>query len=103
VAVVALEAARTVARPPEAGQSGHTGLVVTIGTLSPALLLAVELAAGGETAGVLDFAQAPGDEDGAQAGLGQGEGRLRQMLQFCLLYTSPSPRDRTRSRMPSSA
>ena len=22
---------------------------------------------------------------------------------FCLLYTSPSPRDRTRSRMPSSA
>ena len=25
------------------------------------------------------------------------------MLQVCLLYTSPSPRDRTRSRMPSSA
>ena len=24
-------------------------------------------------------------------------------LEFCLLYTSPSPRDRTRSRMPSSA
>ena len=24
-------------------------------------------------------------------------------LQPCLLYTSPSPRDRTRSRMPSSA
>ena len=24
-------------------------------------------------------------------------------LSFCLLYTSPSPRDRTRSRMPSSA
>ena len=24
-------------------------------------------------------------------------------LQSCLLYTSPSPRDRTRSRMPSSA
>ena len=24
-------------------------------------------------------------------------------LQVCLLYTSPSPRDRTRSRMPSSA
>jgi len=28
---------------------------------------------------------------------------LRQTLTFCLLYTSPSPRDRTRSRMPSSA
>ena len=25
------------------------------------------------------------------------------MLNCCLLYTSPSPRDRTRSRMPSSA
>mgnify|MGYP003377509708 CR=1 FL=1 len=29
--------------------------------------------------------------------------RLRQQYFFCLLYTSPSPRDRTRSRMPSSA
>ena len=27
----------------------------------------------------------------------------RKMLETCLLYTSPSPRDRTRSRMPSSA
>ena len=26
-----------------------------------------------------------------------------EMLKHCLLYTSPSPRDRTRSRMPSSA
>ena len=33
-------------------------------------------------------------------------GRFRMSsgyLQVCLLYTSPSPRDRTRSRMPSSA
>ena len=29
--------------------------------------------------------------------------RLRMLLKTCLLYTSPSPRDRTRSRMPSSA
>ena len=28
---------------------------------------------------------------------------LSQVLGACLLYTSPSPRDRTRSRMPSSA
>eukprot|EP00657_Telonema_sp_P-1_P004412 TRINITY_DN20208_c0_g1_i1.p1 TRINITY_DN20208_c0_g1~~TRINITY_DN20208_c0_g1_i1.p1 ORF type:complete len:102 (-),score=57.15 TRINITY_DN20208_c0_g1_i1:32-337(-) len=28
---------------------------------------------------------------------------LRAVLSDCLLYTSPSPRDRTRSRMPSSA
>ena len=26
-----------------------------------------------------------------------------QIIESCLLYTSPSPRDRTRSRMPSSA
>ena len=28
---------------------------------------------------------------------------LGELLKICLLYTSPSPRDRTRSRMPSSA
>ena len=31
------------------------------------------------------------------------EGTLYPLLTSCLLYTSPSPRDRTRSRMPSSA
>mgnify|MGYP003314457926 CR=1 FL=1 len=34
--------------------------------------------------------------------IGSGNGGDVQFL-FCLLYTSPSPRDRTRSRMPSSA
>ena len=29
--------------------------------------------------------------------------QLHKMDEVCLLYTSPSPRDRTRSRMPSSA
>src|SRR5674476_494738 len=29
--------------------------------------------------------------------------RVRQALKGCLLYTSPSPRDRQKSRMPSSA
>ena len=29
--------------------------------------------------------------------------KLKKELKGCLLYTSPSPRDRTRSRMPSSA
>ena len=29
--------------------------------------------------------------------------RLLEAIRICLLYTSPSPRDRTRSRMPSSA
>ena len=30
-------------------------------------------------------------------------GWWREIIDGCLLYTSPSPRDRTRSRMPSSA
>ena len=33
----------------------------------------------------------------------QGGGYLTYIYSLCLLYTSPSPRDRTRSRMPSSA
>ena len=32
-----------------------------------------------------------------------GEELNSALVYFCLLYTSPSPRDRTRSRMPSSA
>ena len=45
-----------------------------------------------------------------QLGEGLQEARLIEFLkqpgdrvERCLLYTSPSPRDRTRSRMPSSA
>ena len=34
---------------------------------------------------------------------GLSEGLAASVLLACLLYTSPSPRDRTRSRMPSSA
>ena len=35
---------------------------------------------------------------------GTGGGTIVMAIYFlCLLYTSPSPRDRTRSRMPSSA
>ena len=46
-----------------------------------------------------DFAsQRPGQSD--NAGLG---GRVMQSVGSCLLYTSPSPRDATLSRMPSSA
>ena len=38
-------------------------------------------------------------------GLSSGESlkTIEEMGNCCLLYTSPSPRDRTRSRMPSSA
>ena len=33
----------------------------------------------------------------------KGTGGLADLPHFCLLYTSPSPRDRQKSRMPSSA
>ena len=34
---------------------------------------------------------------------GYDEGPGKNLVSFCLLYTSPSPRDRQKSRMPSSA
>ena len=40
---------------------------------------------------------------GKQAGNQRKQGGLASPIGACLLYTSPSPRDRTRSRMPSSA
>ena len=42
------------------------------------------------------FAAAAGDDD-------DDDDKVANDAVTCLLYTSPSPRDRTRSRMPSSA
>ena len=45
-----------------------------------------------------------GDEPARDAMAARGDGRRSvPQVYICLLYTSPSPRDRTRSRMPSSA
>ena len=71
-------------------------------------------AQGGRETGVVDVGdREPGDHEGRvlERALGQGQGVDRQVIDRgdghvdggCLLYTSPSPRDRTRSRMPSSA
>ena len=43
-----------------------------------------------------------GGPAGAEAGAKLGR-EFTKTIDTCLLYTSPSPRDRTRSRMPSSA
>ena len=40
---------------------------------------------------------------GYKGGEGKKQKSLKKWGKDCLLYTSPSPRDRTRSRMPSSA
>ena len=45
-------------------------------------------------------AAAQGDQGGKDKGIGR---EAQRCLQRCLLYTSPSPRDATLSRMPSSA
>ena len=56
--------------------------------------------------GLLDIADLDGDIDidveNDRASLAVAGGALSHLV-GCLLYTSPSPRDRTRSRMPSSA
>ena len=59
--------------------------------------------------GFMQAQQAAGTDLAARQGLGQYQQALGQADQgfeqakFCLLYTSPSPRDRQKSRMPSSA
>ena len=60
----------------------------------------------GETASLLALDKDAADDE-TRFGLGviqvmRAVEKLGQSL-YCLLYTSPSPRDRTRSRMPSSA
>ena len=42
-------------------------------------------------------------EEDAEEEVELGEDETEEPPEGCLLYTSPSPRDRTRSRMPSSA
>ena len=45
----------------------------------------------------------PGDNIAVSYKIIEGTKERIQIFRGCLLYTSPSPRDRTRSRMPSSA
>ena len=64
-----------------------------------------ELLAGGTLAKAVDAGRRVGILDlthGEMGSRGNAEIRAREAA-ACLLYTSPSPRDRTRSRMPSSA
>ena len=76
-------------------------LTVVAVALAVALLLGVERLRNDARAG---FAQTLSGTDlvvGARSGPVQL--LLYSVFHLCLLYTSPSPRDRTRSRMPSSA
>ena len=53
---------------------------------------------------VLSFSWGMSNTASMTTGSGAGAGKATfQDLSICLLYTSPSPRDRQKSRMPSSA
>ena len=69
---------------------------LSAGTVSLALLAVV--AAGSEAMYGYQIAKRL-----EQLGDGVLAGKQSALYPVCLLYTSPSPRDRTRSRMPSSA
>ena len=69
------------ARPPDSGQIFVNGQPVTIGNPRDAKALGIETIY--QTLALADNLDAPAN--------------------VCLLYTSPSPRDRQKSRMPSSA
>ena len=82
--------------------------------IAAASALALSLTAcGGGRAGVQGEQSEPGGNKGALIGVAMptktserwiddGD-NVKAKLEACLLYTSPSPRDRQRSRMPSSA
>ena len=53
--------------------------------------------------GMMDGNERPHVDYEAETLLARISHRLERLYNTCLLYTSPSPRDRTRSRMPSSA
>ena len=67
------------------------------------LLLLPQLRASEITDGNVNFSFCVESADGKKVFIKQAQGFLKWQPQICLLYTSPSPRDRTRSRMPSSA
>ena len=50
-----------------------------------------------------DVVKEIGNEYASLVSDGVAAGDTSNFIDTCLLYTSPSPRDRTRSRMPSSA
>ena len=74
---------------PKAAKAGKDGKVTSSNakTLNPERDIDVPVIAAASASQASQLAKAP----------------KRVFIKTCLLYTSPSPRDRTRSRMPSSA
>ena len=116
--LVSANAGENNAHPPEATATETHGLYKDIPTLDPAFIdtspadrkdgiLVGELSAGGGNEKMLiKLAKeiAGGQHDKINSLLIVHKGKLVfESYYSCLLYTSPSPRDRQKSRMPSSA
>ena len=100
---------RIVARPTDkildgctAGDGYVADQAADIGKLLGPQIDAVVVAGGAEIKGI-DAARIIDGEGRSTARIDAGIGSAGDLLEICLLYTSPSPRDRQKSRMPSSA
>ena len=56
-----------------------------------------------DTAGAKTVGRVIQNRESVHPGTYLGKGKLQELREICLLYTSPSPRDLSTSRMPSSA
>ena len=96
----ATAAANVAAAPPSAGLGRHSLQGTSAASAKPELISLLLAAAGkgeltGHSAGPLLLEAGPAQTSAAFLWLEESKN--------CLLYTSPSPRDRQKSRMPSSA
>ena len=80
--------------------STHQGKSVAVNKLSPADLVDAKIKT---TDWLKGLGAVDTDEAVAQAEIDAARASFTGMITACLLYTSPSPRDRQKSRMPSSA
>ena len=87
-----------VATDPPAPAGGAAAAVAT--ALAAALAALAARVSGPEFAGLAATAE---DQRRRAAPLGDADGAAYEQYLTCLLYTSPSPRDLSTSRMPSSA
>ena len=82
--------------------TGHHDVMV-VGARCAGAATAMLLARQGLDVVVVDRSRFPSDTLSTHSIARGGVVQLQRWGLLCLLYTSPSPRDRTRSRMPSSA
>ena len=82
-----------VATATEAEIEAESGSLILAGVLLSLIIIYFASKLGGEICARIDLPPV----------LGELVGGVLVGVSACLLYTSPSPRDRTRSRMPSSA